>query len=152
MEFDENGQAEMLPIGSWEVEQRGSDVAILAVGPMVYTALDAAKQFASSGITCEVVNCRFIKPMDTAYLDSIKKKFAKIITLEEGTTTGGFGDGVAGWLLENGFQGQFKKLGLPDNFVEHGSRDQILTMLEMDVDGVAKSIRNFVGEKDSVSV
>ncbi len=152
VEFDENGQAEMLPIGSWEVEQRGSDVAILAVGPMVYTALDAAKQFASSGITCEVVNCRFIKPMDTAYLDSIKKKFAKIITLEEGTTTGGFGDGVAGWLLENGFQGQFKKLGLPDNFVEHGSRDQILTMLGLDVDGVAQSIRNFVGEKDTVSV
>ncbi len=152
VEFDENGQAEMLPIGSWEVEQRGSDVAILAVGPMVYTALDAAKQFASSGITCEVVNCRFIKPMDKAYLDSIKKKFAKIITLEEGTTTGGFGDGVAGWLLENGFQGQFKKLGLPDNFVEHGSRDQILTMLGLDVDGVAQSIRNFVGEKDTVSV
>ena len=152
VEFDENGQAELLPIGSWEVEMRGSDVAILAVGPMVYTALDAATHSASSGITCEVVNCRFIKPMDTAYLDSIKKKFVKIITLEEGTTTGGFGDGVAGWLLENGFQGQFKKLGLPDNFVEHGSRDQILTMLGLDVDGVAQSIRNFVGEKDSVSV
>jgi len=152
VEFDENGQAEMLPIGSWEVEQRGSDVAILAVGPMVYTALDAAKQIASMGVTCEVVNCRFIKPMDKAYLDSIKKKFAKIITLEEGTTTGGFGDGVAGWLLENGFQGQFKKLGLPDTYVEHGSRDEILTMLGLDVDGVAQSIRNFVGEKDPVSV
>jgi len=73
-EFDENGQAELLPIGSWDVEQRGSDVAILAVGPMVYTALDAAKQIASSGITCEVVNCRFIKPMDTAYLDSLHWK------------------------------------------------------------------------------
>ncbi len=72
--------------------------------------------------------------------------------MEVGTTTGGFGDGVDGWLLENGFQGKFKKLGLPDNFVEHGSRDQILTMLGLDVDGVAQSIRNFVGEKDSVSV
>ena len=152
VEFDENGQAELLPIGSWDVEQRGSDVAILAVGPMVYTALDAAKQIASSGITCEVVNCRFIKPMDTAYLDSMKKKFTKIITLEEGTTTGGFGDGVAGWLLENGFQGQLKKLGLPDTFVEHGSRDQILAMLGLDVDGVVQSIRNLVSEKETVSV
>ena len=125
------------------MEQRGSDVAILAVGPMVYTALDAAKQIASSGITCEVVNCRFIKPMDTAYLDSMKKKFTKIITLEEGTTTGGFGDGVAGWLLENGFQGQLKKLGLPDTFVEHGSRDQILSMLGLNVEGVAKSVLKF---------
>ena len=151
-EFDENGQAELLPIGSWDVEQRGSDVAILAVGPMVYTALDAAKQIASSGITCEVVNCRFIKPMDTAYLDSMKKKFTKIITLEEGTTTGGFGDGVAGWLLENGFQGQLKKLGLPDTFVEHGSRDQILAMLGLDLDGVSQSIRDWVGEKETVSV
>ena len=142
----------MLPIGSWDVEQRGSDVAILAVGPMVYTALDAAKQIASSGITCEVVNCRFIKPMDTAYLDSMKKKFTKIITLEEGTTTGGFGDGVAGWLLENGFQGQLKKLGLPDTFVEHGSRDQILAMLGLDLDGVSQSIRDWVGEKETVSV
>ena len=151
-EFDENGQAELLPIGSWDVEQRGSDVAILAVGPMVYTALDAAKQIASSGITCEVVNCRFIKPMDTAYLDSMKKKFTKIVTLEEGTTTGGFGDGVAGWLLENGFQGQLKKLGLPDTFVEHGSRDQILAMLGLDVDGVVQSIRDLVSEKETVSV
>ena len=127
-------------------------MAILAVGPMVYTALDAAKQIASSGITCEVVNCRFIKPMDTAYLDSMKKKFTKIITLEEGTTTGGFGDGVAGWLLENGFQGQLKKLGLPDTFVEHGSRDQILAMLGLDLDGVSQSIRDWVGEKETVSV
>ena len=134
------------------MEQRGSDVAILAVGPMVYTALEASKQLVSSGITCEVVNCRFIKPMDTAYLDSMKKKFKKIITLEEGTTTGGFGDGVAGWLLENGFQGQLKKLGLPDTYVEHGSRDQILNMLGLDVDGIAKSVRELVGNKETILV
>ena len=152
VEFDEKGQAELLPIGSWDVEQRGSDVAILAVGPMVYTALEASKQLVSSGITCEVVNCRFIKPMDTAYLDSMKKKFKKIITLEEGTTTGGFGDGVAGWLLENGFQGQLKKLGLPDTYVEHGSRDQILNMLGLDVDGIAKSVRELVGNKETILV
>ncbi len=82
----------------------------------------------------------------------MKKKFTKIITLEEGTTTGGFGDGVAGWLLENGFQGQLKKLGLPDTFVEHGSRDQILAMLGLDVDGVVQSIRDLVSEKETVSV
>ena len=51
---------ELLPIGSWETCQQGSDVAVLAVGPMAYTAMDAAKNLASIGITCEVVNCRFI--------------------------------------------------------------------------------------------
>ena len=148
VEFDETGQMELLPIGSWETCQQGSDVAILAVGPMAYTAMDAAKNLASIGITCEVVNCRFIKPMDTAYLSSIKSKFSKVITLEEGTTTGGFGDGVASWLLENGFSGTLKRLGLPDTFVEHGSRDQILTMLGLDENGVAKTIQEMVTKKE----
>ena len=148
VEFDETGQMELLPIGSWETCQQGSDVAVLAVGPLVYTALDAAQNLASIGITCEVINCRFIKPMDTAYLDSIKSKFSKVITLEEGTATGGFGDGVASWLLENGFSGTLKRLGLPDTFVEHGSRDQILTMLGLDANGIAKTIQEMVTKKE----
>ena len=148
VEFDETGQMELLPIGSWETCQQGSDVAVLAVGPMAYTAMDAAKNLASIGITCEVVNCRFIKPMDTAYLNSIKSKFSKVITLEEGTATGGFGDGVASWLLENGFSGTLERLGLPDTFVEHGSRDQILTMLSLDANGVAKTIQEMVTKKE----
>lgn len=152
VEFDENGQAVMLPIGSWEVEQHGTDVAILAVGPMVYTAIDASKQLTSTGLSFEVVNCRFIKPMDTAYLDTLKKKFSTIITLEEGTITGGFGDGVASYLLENGFNGKMKKLGLPDSFVEHGSRDELLSLIGLDVEGVANSIGDYVGEKGIVSV
>ncbi len=152
VEFDGNGQAVMLPIGSWEVEQHGTDVAILAVGPMVYTAIDASKQLTSTGLSFEVVNCRFIKPMDKAYLDTLNKKFSTIITLEEGTITGGFGDGVASYLLENGFNGKMKKLGLPDSFVEHGSRDELLSLIGLDVDGVANSISDFVGEKGIVSV
>lgn len=152
VEFDGNGQAVMLPIGSWEVEQHGTDVAILAVGPMVYTAIDASKQLTSTGLSFEVVNCRFIKPMDKAYLDTLNKKFSTIITLEEGTITGGFGDGVASYLLENGFNGKMKKLGLPDSFVEHGSRDELLSLIGLDVDGVANSIGDFVGEKGIVSV
>ena len=148
VEFDETGQMELLPIGSWETCQQGSDVAVLAVGPLVYTALDAAQNLASIGITCEVINCRFIKPMDTAYLDSIKSKFSKVITLEEGTATGGFGDGVASWLLENGFSGTLKRIGLPDTFVEHGSRDQILTMLGLDANGIAKTIQEMVTKKE----
>ncbi|MBT7042163.1 MAG: 1-deoxy-D-xylulose-5-phosphate synthase, partial [Candidatus Marinimicrobia bacterium] len=105
-----------------------------------------------TGLSFEVVNCRFIKPMDTAYLDTLKKKFSTIITLEEGTITGGFGDGVASYLLENGFNGKMKKLGLPDSFVEHGSRDELLSLIGLDVEGVANSIGDFVGEKGIVSV
>jgi len=144
VEFDENGQAELIPIGSWEIEQHGSDVAILAVGPMVYSALDVSKQLNASDISCEVVNCRFIKPMDEAYLRSMKNNFSNIITIEEGTVIGGFGDGVASWLLENEYSGQFQKLGLPDSFVEHGTRDQILSMIGLDSSGIATTIQKSV--------
>ena len=144
VEFDEEGQMELLPIGSWETCRQGDDIAILAVGPMVYTAINASKQLSSSGITVEIVNCRFIKPMDTACLENVKNKFSNIITLEEGTINGGFGDGVASWLLENGYSGTLKRIGLPDSFVQHGSRDQILNDLGLDENGLVTSIRKMI--------
>ncbi len=148
--FDETGQMELLPIGSWETCKQGSDIAILAVGPMVYTALDVAKKMNDLGVSVEVVNCRFIKPMDIACLENIRSRFSRIITIEEGIINGGFGDGVSGWLLEAGFAGQLKRLGLPDTFVEHGSRDQILSILGLDSDGLLKTIQDMVDDKKEV--
>jgi len=147
IEFEENGQIELIPIGSWDIEKKGKDVLILAVGPMVYTALESVKEDVLSDYNIEIVNCRFIKPMDLAYLEKIKEKFSSIITIEEGTKIGGFGDGVASWLLENDYKGNFKKIGLPDNFVEHGSRNQILEMLALDAKGIANQLQNFLNKK-----
>ena len=144
VEFDEEGQMELLPVGSWETCKQGQDIAILAVGPMVYTALSAADKLNDENLKVEVINCRFIKPMDTACLENIKNKFKNIITIEEGTINGGFGDGVASWLLENGYLGSLKRLGLPDSFVEHGTRDQILNGLGLDVEGLVLSIKEMV--------
>ena len=144
VEFDEEGQMELLPVGSWETCKQGQDIAILAVGPMVYTALSAADKLNDENFKVEVINCRFIKPMDTACLENIKNKFKNIITIEEGTINGGFGDGVASWLLENGYLGSLKRLGLPDSFVEHGTRDQILNRLGLDVEGLVLSIKEMV--------
>ena len=152
VEFDEEGQMELLSIGSWEVCSQGDDIAILAVGPMVYTAIEASKKLASSGISVEIINCRFIKPMDTACLENVKNKFSNIITLEEGTINGGFGDGVASWLLENGYSGILKRLGLPDSFVEHGSRDQILSDLGLDENGLVLSIRKMITIKKESTI
>ena len=141
VDFDRNGQADLLPIGSWEVEKNGDDILILAVGPMVYSALSVASELNQENISCEVVNCRFLKPMDTAYLNSIiKRGFNKIITIEEGVINGGFGDGVSSYLLENGYRGAIKRLGLPDSYVEHGSRNQILNSLSLDNDGIKNKI------------
>ena len=141
IEFDESGQMELLPIGSWEVCREGTDGVILAVGPMVYTALDVAKKLNLIGLNLEVVNCRFIKPMDTSYLKSAVSKFSNMITLEESNTTGGFGDGVSSWLLENDFKGKLKRIGLPDSFVQHGSRAEILKSIGLDNENLFECIK-----------
>ena len=141
IEFDESGQMELLPIGSWEVCREGTDGAILAVGPMVYNALEVAKKLNVIGLNLEVVNCRFIKPMDTSYLKSAVSKFSTFITLEESNTAGGFGDGVSSWLLENNFTGKLKRIGLPDSFVQHGSRNEVLKSLGLDNEALFESIK-----------
>ena len=141
IEFDESGQMELLPIGSWEVCREGTDGAILAVGPMVYNALEVAKKLNVIGLNLEVVNCRFIKPMDTSYLKSAVSKFSTFITLEESNIAGGFGDGVSSWLLENNFKGKLKRIGLPDSFVQHGSRNEVLKSLGLDNEALFESIK-----------
>ena len=110
LRFDPHGQAELLPIGSWEIMKTGTDVALLAVGPQVFDAMEASVKLSQSGISCEVVNCRFVKPMDEAYLRSIIGRFNQVITLEEGIITGGFGEGVAAWLAVKGYKGEVQIL------------------------------------------
>ena len=141
IEFNESGQMELLPIGSWEVCREGKNGVILAVGPMVYNALDVAAKLNVIGLNLEVVNCRFIKPMDTSYLKSAVSKFSSFITLEESNTAGGFGDGVSSWLLENNFKGKLKRIGLPDSFVQHGSRAEVLKSLGLDNETLFESIK-----------
>ena len=142
VKFDKNGQAELLPIGSWEVLRRGSKVLILAVGPQVYDALDAAEILIHDGIECEVVNCRFIKPMDNAYLKSINGRFDQVITIEEGVRSGGFGEGVAAWLLINGYKNKINIISLPDKFVEHGSRNELLDQCSINKQGIVDIVKN----------
>ncbi len=148
-QFDEYGQAELLPIGSWEVIRHGTDTVILAVGPQVYDALDSADQFSHSGTSCEVVNCRFIKPMDFAYLESIIGRFDHVITVEEGVRSGGFGESVASWLSINGYKGIIKIISLPNEFVEHGPRQILLDKYGISTEGISMAVNS---QKEPISM
>ncbi len=143
-DFKINGQAELLPIGSWDVEKSGKDLVILAVGPQVYDVLDAAKKAEEKGWTCEVVNCRFIKPMDEAYLKRMIKKFSAVLTVEEGVLSGGFGEGVASWLTDHDYTGHVRRMGIPNQFVEHGPRNQLLSDIGLDVAGIFEQIQEIL--------
>ena len=141
--FDSKAQAELLPIGSWEICRKSSgSVVILAVGPQVFDAINAADNLSRNGIECEVVNCRFIKPMDTNYLSSIIDKFENVITVEEGVKTGGFGESVASWLITHRYKGSVDIISLPDEFVEHGPRDMLLEKWGVNQNGIEKTVIN----------
>ncbi|MFC1550700.1 1-deoxy-D-xylulose-5-phosphate synthase [Candidatus Neomarinimicrobiota bacterium] len=144
IEFAEEAQVELLPIGDWEVTVRGNDIAILAVGPMVYSAEKAAIELKKSGASCEIVNCRFIKPMDEKYLQSLVKRFENIVTIEEGSITGGFGSNIAQWITTNGYAGKISIMGLPDAFVRHGSRNELLQQLGLDSSGIVRECKKLL--------
>ena len=152
VEFDSDGQAELLPIGSWEVLRTGSDVVVLSVGPLCYNVERAAEVLHNNNISVEIVNCRFIKPMDESYLKSLIERFENVVTIEEGVVIGGFGDGVSSWLLENGFQGRIKRLGLPDNFVQHGKREELLSEVSLDENSIIKTIQSLVNTSTDIFV
>lgn len=126
--------------GSWEIIRDGGDVAILAVGSMVYSAWKAADILDKDRIHAKVVNCRFVSPMDNELLKETLKNYKNVVTVCENNVNGGFGEGVIRWAAENGFKNNFKIMGLPGKFIEHGNREKLLNDLRLDPEGIAISI------------
>ena len=119
-----------IPFGTWEVVREGDYAAVLAVGPMVQVAEEAAELLAQEGIELRVVNARFIKPLDEAYLLQLANESIPVITMEEGSIQGGFGSSVLEFYAEKRVAPlQVELMGIQDYFVEHGSvkeqRDEV---------------------------
>lgn len=143
-----------LEIGKAEKLVEGEDVAILAVGKMVDYSIKATEMLHREGIEAEVVNMRFIKPLDTELLDEIAAKFDKIITVEENSIAGGFGTGVLEYFNEQNYKNDLVRMGLPDDFVEHGTQAELHKILGIDADGIFNKVKVFCrgrGLKEEVS-
>ncbi len=135
---------ETIPIGKAELLHEGDNVAMLAVGKMVEYAQKAVDQLHSLGISCRLYNMRFIKPLDTGVIDEVVEKFDKIVTLEESVLTGGFGSGVLEYMNSKNYKNDVLRIGLPDDFVEHGTQAELHKMLGIDADGITKQVEAFV--------
>ena len=94
-------------------------------------------------IYSEVVNCRFIKPMDENYLNESLRKFKLVVTIEEGVTDGGFGEGVINWSNKKNIENSILTLGVPNRFVDHGPRNILLEEIGLDSMTLFKKIYNF---------
>ena len=136
-----------IEIGKSETLRRGTDVAVLAVGKMVSYAEQAAEQLAVEGISVEVVNARFVKPLDTAMLDDVAHRIGRVLTVEDGQIEGGFGSAVTEYIAQHhGRVCDVRLHGIPDIFVEHGTQEQLHAELKLDAPGIADVIRDFVAE------
>ena len=143
IEFD-NTNSNIIKIGSWEVINKGDDILILAVGSMVKRSMDIVKNLKERDIKSEVVNCRFIKPMDLEYLENNCSKFSKIVTIEEGVLDGGFGESIAAWSSSKKLKNDILNIGLPNDFVDHGPRNILLEEVGLDSKALYEKIVKFV--------
>jgi len=130
-----------LPIGRGEVLTRGADMLILAIGSGVADAVAAQKILAQTyGLFATVVNCRFVKPLDTELLCDLAGDIPNILTVEENMRQGGFGSAVLEALHDAGLYGiRVKRLGIADTFVEHGQRDFLRASYGIDAAGIVKA-------------
>ena len=137
--------AEIPPIEpyTWEILRNGADCVLLATGTMVHIAVSAADLLDSDGIRCTVVNCRFLKPYDRDVLEEMVRSHPLVVTLEEGQVSNGFGAYMATQIdaIELASPPRVAAVGLPDDFIEHGSRDGLLAELALDAEGIAQRVR-----------
>lgn len=134
-----------IPIGASEILKEGADAAVLAIGAMVNPALEAAHMLERDRISLEVVNCRFVKPLDEELICRSALRTGALITIEENVLDGGFGSAVMECLERNGIYGvAIKRLGIPDCFVEHGTLDQLRAKCDLDPRGICRSVRKFM--------
>lgn len=132
--------------GKWESTELYNDVVILAVGTMFYECERAIEILNDQDLSCSLINARFVKPFDYEKLSKILKTAKIIVTVEENSLRGGFGQAVADYLLSNEYKGKFKAFGIPDRFITHGNRDLLLKEVRLDAEGIAEQILDLLSD------
>jgi len=126
---------ETLPLGKGEIRRQGKDVAILAFGSLLASALGAGDK-----LNATVANMRFIKPLDVELVKQLAASHDALVTVEEGCIMGGAGAAVSEALAAAGINKPVLHLGLPDRFIDHGDAAQLLAQCGLDAEGIAQSI------------
>src|SRR6266571_3292497 len=130
---------EPLPVGRWEEIRKGADAVIFAVGRMVEIASESASRLEMQGISCAVVNARWIKPVDPRIVDWARSH-PVVLTAEDNVGSGGFGGAVLEALAPHGLAGRVRVLALPDEFLPQGKAAEILKEHGLDAAGIAKAV------------
>jgi 1-deoxy-D-xylulose-5-phosphate synthase len=140
-----------LAIAKGECLKDGKDIAVVTIGTMATNSQKAIIQLEKElGISIAHYDLRFLKPLDESMLHEIGKKFKQIVTVEDGVIQGGFGSAILEFMSDNNYSPNIKRLGILDNFVEHGTPEELYTMLGLDGEGIAKSITEWLKSSKSL--
>jgi 1-deoxy-D-xylulose-5-phosphate synthase len=134
-----------VPIGESELLRDGDDALIVAIGTLAHAALDAAASLQSDGISCAVINARFVKPLDRERIVGFARRCGAVVTVEEHSAMGGFGSAVLEALAEAGAPTPTRCLAVPDRLVEHGNPAVIAGSMGLDAEGIERAVRELLG-------
>lgn len=137
---DWGNKPKMLPIGKGQRIKSGKDIAIITLGPIGNSALEAIAEIPEKEIA--LFDMRFLKPIDEDLLHVVFKNFDKIITVEDGSLKGGLGSAVTEFMVQNKYSAQIKSLGIPDQFIEHGKPEELQELCGFDVKGIRKAVQS----------
>lgn len=141
-----------IPVGKGRKLKDGDEIAILSFGHPGNFAASAIRDVKQYGINPAHYDMRFVKPLDEELLHEVFQRYQKIITVEDGTVTGGFGSAVLEFMAQHNYHAQVKILGVPDRIVEHGTVKELHRECGYDAQGIADTIREMMKNKVSVQL
>ena len=130
-----------IPVGQGRCIKSGEEVAILTLGHIGNYAVEACTALSKEGLNPAHYDMRFVKPLDEQLLHEIFSTFKKVITVEDGCLMGGFGSAVLEWMVDQGYQAQVKRLGIPDDVIEHGEQLELHRDCGFDPQGIANAVK-----------
>jgi 1-deoxy-D-xylulose-5-phosphate synthase len=141
-----------IPVGKGRKLRDGKDIAILSIGHIGNLAIDACNNLAKQGIEAAHYDMRFAKPIDEMLLHEVFAKFDKVITVEDGCVVGGMGSAVVEFMSSNGYMAHVKRLGIPDQFIDHGEQAELYALCGFDAQGIYNCAIELIAEKRNAMV
>ena len=133
---------EAIEVGTGRRMHEGHDVAVLTIGPIGYVAAEAVAEVEAEGqLTVAHYDMRYLKPIDGGILDEVGQRFSRVITVEDGVRCGGLGTAVTEWMADHHYTPEIVRLGLPDEFVEHGTVSELRRIAGIDKATIIQHIK-----------
>jgi 1-deoxy-D-xylulose-5-phosphate synthase len=135
---------EEIKIGTGRIINEGTDLAVLSIGTVGNSVVEANKRWIAEGLKIAHYDMRFVKPLDEKLLHEIFQKFDKIITVEDGVIAGGFGSAILEFMSDNNYSSKIKRLGIPDKFIEHGTQEELYKICGYDTESILQTVKRFI--------